>query len=151
MWENLKNLGGYLLAPLQSFDAINTFILPCLSFHLKNGVVQKWLNDFDKRLKAVEKRWLNLPQRAEAEPLYLGYRMGGVNLLQTALLADVGQLVHGVRLLRSSTVGRMSHTILQAVVEKRIRTVAQPGDLVDYLNGRIDGHFAYESTDATNV
>jgi ribosomal protein S14 len=77
--------------------------------------------------------------------------MGGVNLLPMTLLADVEQLVHGWCLLQSSTVGSLSHTILQAVVEKRIRTTAQPSDLVDYLNGRMDGNFANESTDVTNV
>ncbi|PNF27487.1 hypothetical protein B7P43_G04282 [Cryptotermes secundus] len=152
MTENLDKVDESLLAPWQKFDAMNTFILPCLSFHLKNGVVRKKsLNDFDKSLKAAGKRWLNLPQRAGAEPLYLGYRMGGVNLLPMALLADVHQLVHGVRLLQSSTVGKLSQTILQAVVEKKIRTTAQPSDLVDYLNGRMDGAFASESIDVTNV
>jgi hypothetical protein len=143
---------GSLLAPWQKFDAVNTFILPCLSFHLKNGVVRKKsLNDFEKKLKAVGKKWLNLPQRAGIEPLYMGYRTGGVNLLPMALLADIEQLVHGWRLLQSSTMGSLSHTILQAVVEKRIRTTAQPSDLVNYLNGRMDGNLATESTDVTNV
>jgi hypothetical protein len=41
--------------------------------------------------------------------------------------------------------------MLQTVVEKRTRRPAQPCDLVDYPNGRIDGDFANESTDVTNV
>jgi hypothetical protein len=152
MRENLDMVDASLLAPWQKFDAINTFVLPCLSFHLRNGVVRKKsLDDFDKRLKAAGKRWLNLPQRAGAEPLYLSYRMGGVNLLPMNLLADVSQLVHGARLLQSTTVGTLSHAILHTVVEKRTRTAAQPVDLVDYLNGRMDGNFATESTDVTNV
>jgi hypothetical protein len=73
MSENLDKVDGSLLAPWQKFDAINTSVLPCLSFHLKNGIVQKRsLNDFDKRLKAAGKRWLNFPQRAGPEPLYMG-------------------------------------------------------------------------------
>jgi hypothetical protein len=152
MRESLDLVDGSLLAPWQKFDAINTFVLPCITFHLRNGVVQKKsLDDFDKKLKAAGKRWLNLPQRAGAEPLYLSYRMGGVNLLPLNLLADVSQLVHGIRLLQSTTMGKLSHTILQAVVEKRIRRAAQPSDLVDYLNGRMDARFAKKSTDATNV
>jgi hypothetical protein len=77
--------------------------------------------------------------------------MGGANLLPMNLLADVSQVVHGIRLLQSSTVGTLSYTILRTVVEKRIRTTAQPGDVVDYLNGRMDGNFANESTDIANV
>jgi hypothetical protein len=130
MKENLDMVDGSLLAPWQKFDAINTLVLPCISFHLRNGLVQqKSLDDFDKRLKAAGKRWLNLPQRAGAEPLYLSYRMGGVNLLPMNLLADVSQLVHGIRLLQSTSLGPLSHTILRSVVERRIRTAAQPGML----------------------
>jgi hypothetical protein len=141
-----------LLDPLQKFDAIYTFVLRFISFHLRNGVVQKKsLDDFDKKLKAAGNRWLNLPQRAGAEPLYLSYRMGGVNLLPISLLADVCQLVHGTRLLQSTTVGKLSNTMLQTVVEKRIRTAAHPGNIVDYLNGRMDGNFANECADVTNV
>jgi hypothetical protein len=113
MKESLDMVDGLLLAPWQKFDANNTFILPCISFHLTNGVVQKKsLDDFDKRLKAAGKRWLNLPQRAGAEPLYLSYRMGGVTLLPINLLADIIQLVHGIRLLQSTSMGTFSHTIL---------------------------------------
>jgi hypothetical protein len=51
MMENLDMVDGSLLAPRQKFDATNTFVLPCISFHLRNGVVQKKpLDDFDKRL-----------------------------------------------------------------------------------------------------
>jgi hypothetical protein len=150
--ENLEKVDESLLAPWQKFDAINTFVLPCISFHFRNGVVQKKpLTDFDKNLKAAGKRWLNLPRRAGAEQLYMSYQMGGLNLLPMNLLADVSQLVHGVRLLQSTTVGTLSHTILQTVVEKRIRRAAQPCDIVHYLNGRMDGYFANESTDVTNV
>jgi hypothetical protein len=102
-------------------------------------VVQKWLDDFDKKLKAAGKRRLNLPQRAGAEPLYRSYRMGGVNLLPMSLVADVSQFVHGTRLLQSTTVGKLFNTILQTVVEKRIMAAA-------HLD---DGNFANESTDVT--
>jgi hypothetical protein len=147
MRDSLDLVDRSLLAPWQKFDAINTFVLPCISFHLRKAVVQKKsLNDFDKKLKAAEKRWLNLSQRAGPKPLYLSYRMGGVNLLPMSLLADVSQLVQGTRLLQSATMGKLSNTILQ-----RIRTAAQPGDIVDYLNGRMDGNFPNESADVTSV
>jgi hypothetical protein len=152
MKENLEKVDQSLFAPWQKFVAINTFVLPCISFHLRNGVVKKKpLNDFDKSLKAAGKRWFNLPRRAGAEQLYVSYQMGGLNLLPMNLLADVSQSVHGVRLLQSTTVGTLSQTILQTVLEKRIRQAAQPCDIVDYLNGRMDGYFANENTDVTNI
>jgi hypothetical protein len=41
MNENLDKVDDLLLAPWQKFDAINTFVLPCISFLLMNGVLQK--------------------------------------------------------------------------------------------------------------
>jgi hypothetical protein len=100
MNENLDKVDDLLLAPRQKFEAINTFVLPCISFLLKNGVLQKKsLADFDKKLKVAGKKWLNLPQHAGAELLYLSYQMRGVNLLPMNSLADVSQLVHGIHLL----------------------------------------------------
>ena len=47
-------------------DVINT---PCISFHLKNGVVQKGpLNLIDRGIKRIRKKLLNVPQRTSAEP-----------------------------------------------------------------------------------
>jgi hypothetical protein len=37
----LKRIDDSLLAPWQKLDAMCTFILPGVSFHLRNGVVQK--------------------------------------------------------------------------------------------------------------
>jgi len=50
----LKMIGDSLLAPWQKLDAINTFILPRVSFHLKNCVVQKGpLNLIDRDIKRM--------------------------------------------------------------------------------------------------
>jgi len=54
-----------LLAPCQKLDAIKTFILRRISFHLKNGILQKrLLNLADKDIKGIGKECLTLPQRA---------------------------------------------------------------------------------------
>ena len=86
----LKMIGDSLLAPWQKLDAINTFILPRVSFHLKDDIVQKGpLNLMDRDIKCIGKTCLNLPQRASAEPLYLGYQRGGLNLLPIYVVADI--------------------------------------------------------------
>ncbi|ERL95774.1 hypothetical protein D910_00275, partial [Dendroctonus ponderosae] len=78
MRRDLEKVDNSLLAPWQKCDAINTFVLPCLLFHLKNGVVPKTeLSKFDREVKFAAKKWLNLPQRASVEPLYMSYKMGG--------------------------------------------------------------------------
>jgi len=47
-------IGDSLLDPWQKLDAINTFILTRVSFHLKNGVVQKGpLNLIDRDIKSM--------------------------------------------------------------------------------------------------
>jgi hypothetical protein len=152
MTANLDKVDASLLAPWQKFDAINTFVLPCISFHLKNGAVRKQLlTKFDKRLRSAAKKWLNLPQRAGIEPLYLSNQMGGMNLLPTNLLVDVSQIVHGLRLLESPSIRPLANAILQTVVEKRTRRPLQPQDqATTYLNGSMDGNFD-ESTDLTNT
>jgi hypothetical protein len=72
MTRNLEKINGSLLAPCQKIDAVNTVVMPCIFFHLKNGVVQKrLLNQLHKKIKTVAKKWINLPQRASAEILYL--------------------------------------------------------------------------------
>jgi len=77
-------------------DAINNFI-PCVAFQLKNGVVQKGpLNFIDRDIKRIGKKCLKLPQRASVEPLNLSY------LLPINLMADIRQIVHGLRVLQSA-------------------------------------------------
>jgi hypothetical protein len=52
-----------------------------------------------KRIRNIGKQWLKLSQRAGVESLYLSYQTGRMNLLLIGLLADVGQIAHGLRLL----------------------------------------------------
>jgi len=109
----LKMMGDSLLAPWQKLDAINTFILPRVSFQLKNGVAQKGpLNLIDRDIKRIGKTCLNLPQRTSAEPLYLSYQRGGLNLLPINVVADISQIVHGLGLLQSAHLGQLSMAFL---------------------------------------
>jgi hypothetical protein len=136
MNENLDKVDDSVLAPWKKFDDINTFVLPCISFHLKNGVEhRKSLTDFDKKLKVAGKKWLNLPQCTGADQLYLSYQMKGIKLLLMNVLADVSHLVHRIHLLQLTTLMRLSKRIFQTMVEKQIRRVMQPYDLENYLSG----------------
>jgi hypothetical protein len=148
----LKMIHDSLLAPWQKLDAINTFILPRVSFHLKNGVVRKGpLNLIDRDIKRIGKKCLNLPQRASAETLYLSYQRGGLNLLPINIVADISQIVHGLGLLQSPHLGQLSMDFLGNVVEKRIRRPPEPQDLAKYLCGCMEGGFVNESTDISNI
>ncbi|XP_048519012.1 uncharacterized protein LOC125503125 [Dendroctonus ponderosae] len=152
MSRNLGKVDNSLLAPWQKCDAINTFVLPCLSFHLKNGVVPKTeLSKLDRELKIAAKKWLNLPQRASVEPLYMSYKMGGVNLMPMNQMADISQITHAARLLDSATVGSLAKLLLQQSVTQRLRRDGTNSELAEYLNGSMAGDFKNESIDVTNT
>uniref|UniRef100_A0A914X2I6 Reverse transcriptase domain-containing protein n=1 Tax=Plectus sambesii TaxID=2011161 RepID=A0A914X2I6_9BILA len=154
MKEEVRQVDGSLLAPWQKFDAVNTFVLPRLSFHLKCGSVPKTpLNELDKQVKAVGKKWLCLPQRASAEILYMSYKSGGQNLLPTGLLADISQLVHAMRLFTSkdASIQQLALSTLVAVVRKRVRREVRAGDVSAYLNGSMEGDLRLETTDVSSM
>jgi len=150
--HNLQHISDSLLAPWQKLDTINTFILPRVSFHLKNGVVQKRpLNMLDRDIKRIGKKCLNLPQRASANPLYLSYQRGGLILLPMNVVADISQIVHGLGLLQSAHLGQLSLAFLNSVVQKRIRHLPEPQDLANYLCGSMEEAFAKEPMDISNI
>jgi len=118
---------------------------------------QKWcctirpLNLLDRDIKHIGKKYLNLPQRASVESLYLSYQRGGLNLLPITIVADISQIAHGLALLHSAHLGHLAMAFLKSVVQKRIRRQPELQDLDSYLNGSMEGAFANEPTDISNV
>lgn len=153
MTNQLEAIHKSLLAPWQKADAVNTFILPSIGFHLKNGIVpKKQLSIFDKTLKRAAKKWMNLPNRASIEPIYLDNSTGGLGLQPTNTLADVAQIIHGFRLLESKDLGKLSMRLVKEVTEKRLRrTIHSETELADYLNGSLEGDFRNESSDISST
>jgi len=103
------------------------------------------------RSKCIGKTCLNLPQRASAEPLYLSYQRGGLNILPITVVADISQIVHGLGLVQSANLGQLSMAFLSNVVKKRIRRPPEPQDLANYLCGSMEGALANESPDISNI
>jgi hypothetical protein len=82
-------------------DAIETFILARVSFHLKNCIIQKRpLNFVDNNIKDIGKGCLTIPQMASVETLYLRYRRGGLNLMPIYVLADFSGILLGLQMLQ---------------------------------------------------
>uniref|UniRef100_A0A914Z9B1 Reverse transcriptase domain-containing protein n=1 Tax=Panagrolaimus superbus TaxID=310955 RepID=A0A914Z9B1_9BILA len=149
MTNQVNKIDASLLAPWQKFDAINTFVVSQLSFHLKGGMVpKKPLNDLDKLIKRLGKKWLSLPQQASPEILYLPYQRGGMNLLPTSLLADVSQVAHAYRLLTSNdhSTRKLAKDSMKEVVEKRLRRSATLKEICQYYNGEYE-NFPNDSND----
>ncbi|XP_026476640.1 uncharacterized protein T26G10.4-like [Ctenocephalides felis] len=154
MRRHAEQLNNSLLAPWQKVDALNTFIMPQLQFHLRNGkTTKKLLWIYDREVKTYAKKWANLPKRASAEILYLAYKEGGFNLLPTSFLADIGQVVHAHRLLTSNddSVAEASLAALKEVVRKKTIREATPKELVDYINGSDEGLVAKPSNDISST
>jgi hypothetical protein len=63
------------------------------------------------------------------------------------VVADVSLIVHGLRLLQSEHLRKLSLAFLTSVVHKRIRRLPEPQDLANYLCGSMEGAFANEPTD----
>jgi hypothetical protein len=102
-------------------------------------------------MKPIGKKCLNLPQRASVDPLYITYQRGGLNLLPVNVVGDVSQIVHGLGMLQSANLGQLSMAFMKTVVKKSIRRPPEPQDLASYLGGSMEGAFANESTDISNI
>ncbi|RLU16756.1 hypothetical protein DMN91_010824 [Ooceraea biroi] len=77
-----------LLAPWQRVEVLAAFILPRLDFLLRGAAVEKRpLRAVDLHVRRIVKSWLNLPQRASAEVVYLPPSRGGCGLLPLSDLA----------------------------------------------------------------
>uniref|UniRef100_A0AC34RP10 Reverse transcriptase domain-containing protein n=1 Tax=Panagrolaimus sp. JU765 TaxID=591449 RepID=A0AC34RP10_9BILA len=150
MTEDVIKIDNSLLAPWQKIDAVNTFIIPRLSFTLKCAYVQKKsLRELDKTIKKHGKKWLNLPQRASVEPLYMAYKDGGMNLLPLALLVDISEVAHAIRLFTSNdnNIREAAQDAINTVIKKRIGRLPSAEEREQFLNGSMDGDFARGATD----
>lgn len=152
MAQNVIKIDESLLAPWQKFDAVNTFILPCATFHMRNGrVPNTLLNSFDKVVKRCGKKWLNLPQRAGVEILYLSNQAGGMGLLPLNSAVNASQLAHGLYLLTSESSKSLARASLNTAVACRLQRPAEPREVATYLNGSNGGPFRSGSTDVSNM
>jgi len=143
-----------LLAPWQKIDAAATFLIPRLDFILRGANVRvQPLNALDKQVKRIVKGWLNLPQRASPELVYLAPSRGGAGILPFRSTRYIMSVVHGYRLLTCPDVlvRRVAWSALTGTVTRKIGRPASNDDLADYLNGRTDGDFGKESGDFSTV
>ncbi|XP_023232440.1 uncharacterized protein LOC111632276 [Centruroides sculpturatus] len=151
--EDISKLDRAKLAPWQKFDALNTILLPKLTFHLLLGTnPKKRLYDFDRHIKKCAKRWLNLPQRASPELIHLFYDRGGTNIPPCSSLADICQLTHAAHLFdsRDPMVTAIALGTLRNVVRHRIRRVPTDDDIRAFLDGSMEGDIGLPSKDITS-
>ena len=136
--KELELVHHSLLAPWQKIDATSTFIKPKIDFALRTGVIEKkHLTETDKLTKRCAKSWMNLPQRASLELLYLQSKQGGADLLPLADMVDISTIAQGYKMLSAQdhTVRELAAAQLRDVTTRKIGRPAQPADLARYLSG----------------
>lgn len=134
-----------MLKPWQKFDALKMFTLSKLGFALRNATVpRKPLNQLDRELKTKMKKWLNLPSRASAEPLYLANNIGGMGAFPVSLLSEICILVQASKMLNASdqSVADIAIHCLQEVAGKgnEIATTTQAARFLNGGNGNDISH-----------
>ncbi|KAL6416686.1 hypothetical protein ACFW04_013235 [Cataglyphis niger] len=142
--EDLGAVDRSVLAPWQKIEVVATNILPRLDFLLRGATVEKRpLKAADLEIRRKAKAWLNLPQRASAEVVYLPPKRGGCGLLPLADLADVLSVAHAYRMLTAGdeTVRTLAWASLRGVVARRIGSPPNNGDLAAFLSARSRGGF----------
>ena len=154
MTTQLDAVHDSLLKPWQKVDALQTFILSQLPFHLQHGHVPKGpLVVFDKLVKRRVKSWLSLPQRASVEPLYMSPAHGGLGLLPTSLLADISCVAHAATILHSldGAVAEIAHRSAHAVAAARAKRPVTAPELAQYLSGSLHAPFDTYTVDCPSL
>lgn len=154
MTKHLYKIDASLLTPWQRFDALRTFIVPQISFHLLHGHVPKGpLNEFDRLVKRLGKKWLGVPRRASNEILYLDFNQGGQGLIPLSTLADISTIAHATSLLHSldPSVADISHRTAREVASKRAKKRVTPTQLALYLSGQLDGIYRTPTVDVNSL
>ncbi|GMT17450.1 hypothetical protein PFISCL1PPCAC_8747, partial [Pristionchus fissidentatus] len=154
MTLHLEKIDKSLLAPWQKFDALRSFIMPQVSFHLLHGMVpKKPLVALDKMVKRVSKKWLGVPRRASNEILYMDTSKGGQSLLPLSILADISTVSHAVSLLHSidTTVAAHAHRAAGEVASTRAKKKVSNDELAEYLSGSTEGIYRTPTTDIPSL
>ena len=140
--EDLGKVNRSLLTPWQRAEVVATFLLPRLDFLLRGAAVEKGpLKAADLQIRRYAKSWLNLPQRASAEVVYLPPRWGGCGLLPMTDLADVLLVAHAFRILtaRDAAVRDLAWASLRGVVGRRIGHAPDCDEIASFLSGSLEG------------
>ena len=151
--RDLQSIDQSLLAPWQKGDAVWRFLMARMPFHLTNGVVSKTeLKELDKEVRRKGKKWMNLPQRASAELVYLNPKQGGLGLLPLADLHEIAQMSAALRLLhcRDNAISTLANKVIIEVAAKRAQRPVTMREVSEYLNGSLEPPFDTPANDASS-
>ncbi|CAM4506227.1 unnamed protein product [Lepidochelys kempii] len=127
-----------LLAPWQKINALNTFLIPHISFVLRGSAVAKVpLNKADKTVLQLVKKQLFLPQRSSNELVYIAHRHGSANIPRIGDLCDIAVITHAFRLLTcpNAMVRNIMANALHGVIKKQSPLQPRHRHLPEWLPG----------------
>ncbi|XP_074974093.1 ubiquitin-conjugating enzyme E2 E3 isoform X1 [Caretta caretta] len=152
--QDAAKIDASLLAPWQKINALNTFLIPCISFVLRGSAVAKVpLNKVDKIIQQLVKKWLFLPQRASNELVYVAHRHGGANVPRMGDPRDIAVITHAFRLLTcpNSMVRNIAANALHDATKKRIGRAPSNQDTTTFLSSSLDGEFGMARCDIASL
>ncbi|CAM4642046.1 unnamed protein product [Lepidochelys olivacea] len=152
--QDAAKIDTSLLAPWQKINALNTFLIPHISFVLRGSAVAKVpLNKADKITRQLVKKWLFLPQRANNELVYTAHRHGGLNVPPMGDLCDIAVITHAFLLLTcpDTMVRSIAANALHDATKKRIGRAPSNQDTASFLSGSLDGEFRWDGSDIASL
>ncbi|XP_050795751.1 uncharacterized protein T26G10.4-like [Gopherus flavomarginatus] len=151
--RDAAQIDSSLLTPWQKINALNTFLIPRISFVLRGSAMAKVpLNKADSTIRQLVKKWLHLPQRACTDISYIPHRQSGANVPRMADLCDVAVMTHTFRLLTCPdlTVRSIAQEAVRGVVRKHIAGAPSERDVAT-LSGSLEAEFGREGGDLSSL
>ncbi|XP_067415044.1 uncharacterized protein T26G10.4-like [Emydura macquarii macquarii] len=143
-----------LLVPWRKINALNTFLIPRISFVLRGSAVAKVpFNKVNSIIRQLVKRWLFLPQRASNELTYIGHRQGGANVPRMGDLCDFAVITQAFCLLTcaDATMKNIAANALGEVIKKRISRIRSRQDIATCFSSSLDGEFEWDGGDIASL
>ncbi|CAM4593352.1 unnamed protein product [Caretta caretta] len=152
--QDAAKIDASLLAPWQKIKALNTFLIPRISFARRGSTVAKVpLNKAGKIVWQLVKKWLFLPQRASNNLVYIAHRHGGANVPRMGDLCDIAVITHTFLLLTcpDAMVRNIAANALHDATKKRIGRAPSNQDTASFLSGSLDGEFGRDGRDIASL
>jgi hypothetical protein len=143
--SDLYKINRSLLSGWQKLDAIKTFVIPRLSFILRNGdIPRKALKEVDRALFDVIRRICNLPKSTSIHYLRGCTFRGGLGVLGTMEEQEINVVTHAFRLLTSpvENIKKLAWNSLRRNAETSLGRVLSDEELGEYLTGKTNGTFS---------
>ncbi|KAG8239751.1 hypothetical protein J437_LFUL019240, partial [Ladona fulva] len=155
--KDLSAFNNTTLAPWQRLDAIRTFLLPRLDFHLRIADFPKsTLVETEKKLIEAARAGMFLPMRGSREVAFLPPHLGGAGFFPPTVLKDVVTVSHAYTMLtcRDPFIRDMAWYCLRDMVHRKVgRANPEPSNdtLTSFLTGSMENRLGADVGEAASL